>query len=258
MRQRIASVAFNTFREAVRDRVLYNLVVFALLLVASSFLFGQISVGIERLILVNLGMAAISVFGIMIAIFIGIGLVSKEMEKRTLYSILARPLSRWEFILGKYFGLAGTLIVNAALMSVGFFVALFIQVGHFDSKDVWLFVALYFIVLELLIVTAIALLFSTYSSPLMSSIFTLAILIIGTFAEDLRSFAGLMHGVSGWIAMGVAHLVPNFASLNVISSVAHGERVAGALIFYNTVYAMLYCAAALAGAILIFERRNLK
>lgn len=258
MNRRIAAVAFNTFREAVRDRVLYNLVLFAILMVASSLLFGQISIGIERLIIVNLGLTAITVFGCVIAIFIGIGLVSKEIEKRTLYTVLARPLPRWQFILGKYFGLVGTLLVNALLMAIGFFGALLLQVHRFQSQDGWLLVALYFIVLQLLLITAIALLFSTYSSPLMSSIFTLAILIIGTFAEDLRIFAAMMHGFPRWIAMVAAQVVPNFASLNVISLVSHGEKVPGALIFYNTLYVVLYCAAALAGAILIFERRNFK
>lgn len=255
---RILTVGFNTFREAVRDRVLYNLVFFALLLVASSFFFGQISLGIERLILVNLGLTAISIFGIMIAIFIGIGLVSKEMDKKTLYTILARPLSRWEFIVGKYCGLAGTLLVNAFLMSAGFFAALLIQVHRFQKQDGWLLVALYFIVLQLLVITAIALLFSTYSSPLMSSVFTIAILVIGTFAEDLRAFAAMMHGVPRWIALAAAWLVPNFGSLNVVSSVAHGQPVAGSLILYNTLYAVLYASAAIAGAIIVFEHRNLK
>ena len=258
MKGRIAIVAFNTFREAVRDRVLYNLVVFALLLVASSFIFGQISIGIERLILVNLSLTAISIFGIVIAIFIGIGLVSKEIEKKTLYTILARPLDRWEFILGKFFGLSGTLLVNVFFMSVGFFAALFLQSHQLQSKDGWLLVALYFIVLQLVLVTAIALLFSTYSSPLMSSIFTLGVLVIGTFAEDLRTFAATMHGFPRWLATAVGYLVPNFAPFNVTSAVAHGQSVAGKLIVHNTMYAILYSAAVLAGAILVFERRNLK
>src|SRR5438445_8533951 len=117
---RVGHIAFNTFREAVRDRVLYNLVFFALLLVGSTPLFGQISVGLERIVLVNLGLTAISIFGVVIAIFIGIGLVSKEIEKKTLYTVLSRPVRRWEFILGKYFGLAGTLAVNTFFMAVGF------------------------------------------------------------------------------------------------------------------------------------------
>ncbi|HYH00440.1 MAG TPA: ABC transporter permease [Terriglobales bacterium] len=258
MTARIKSIAFNTFREAVRDRVLYNLIVFALLMVASSVLFGQISIGIERLILVNLGLTAISVFGIVIAIFIGIGLVSKEIEKRTLYTVLARPVRRWEFIVGKFFGLTGTLVVNAFFMAVGFFLALLVVVHRFETRDGWLLVALYFIVLQFVIITAVTLFFSTFSSPLLSAVFTLAIVVIGTFAEDLRAFAAMMHGVPRWIAMAAAHVVPNFASLNVISTVAHGNGVAGSLIGLNTLYAVLYAGAAIAGAIIIFERRNLK
>jgi ABC-type transport system involved in multi-copper enzyme maturation permease subunit len=254
----IASIALNTFREAVRDRVLYNLIVFAILLVASSLLFGQISIGIERIVLVNLGLTAISVFGIIIAIFIGIGLVSKEIEKRTLYTVLTRPVNRWQFILGKFFGLAGTLVVNTACMAVGFFAALLILVHRFQSQDGWLLIALYFIVLQFCLVTAITLLFSTFSSPLMSAIFTLSMFVIGTFAEDLRAFAAIMSGPPRWLAIALAHVVPNFAALNIISAVAHGNGVAGRLVLYNTVYVLLYAAAAISGAALVFERRNLK
>jgi ABC-type transport system involved in multi-copper enzyme maturation permease subunit len=123
---RVRSIASNTFREAVRDRVLYNLIVFAFLLIGSALVFGQISIGIEKIVLINLGLAAISIFGVVIAIFIGIGLVSKEIDKKTLYTVLARPVRRWEFILGKFAGLIGTLSVNAGLMAVGFFAALLI------------------------------------------------------------------------------------------------------------------------------------
>src|SRR5258708_21247314 len=125
MNSRLTAITFNTFREAVRDRVLSNLIIFGLLLVASGPLFGQISIGLERLILVNVGLSSISIFGVIIAIFIGIGLVSKEIEKRTLYTILSRPVRRWEFITGKYLGLMLTLVVNTALMTVGLYIALF-------------------------------------------------------------------------------------------------------------------------------------
>ena len=129
---RISAVASNTFREAVRDRVLYNLIFFALLLVGAALLFGQISIGIQRIVLVNLGLSAISVFGVVIAIFIGTGLVSKEMEKKTLYTILSRPVRRWEFIVGKFGGLAWTLVVNTFLMAVGFFAALLFLAHRFE------------------------------------------------------------------------------------------------------------------------------
>ena len=258
MTNRISAIAFNTFREAVRDRVLYNLIAFALLLVGSAVLFGQISIGIERIVLVNLGLTAVSLFGVVIAIFIGIGLVSKEIEKRTLYTVLARPVRRWEFILGKFFGLSGTLVVNTFFMALGFFAALLYLARGFGRADASLLAAIYFIVLQFIIVTAIALLFSSFSSPLLSAVFAFALFLIGSFSEDLRSFAAMAKGVAGALATGLAYLVPNFSALNVISSVAHGEAVAGRLIAYNTLYALLYAAGAIAGATLIFERRNLK
>ena len=258
MKDRIQSIAVNTFREAVRDRVLYNLVVFALLIVGSSLLFGQISIGVERLVLVNLGLTAISLFGIVIAIFIGIGLVSKEIEKKTLYTVLARPVRRWEFIVGKFAGLTGTLTVNAAFMAIGFFGALLYLTHRFERSDVYLLVALYFIVLEFVLITSVALLFSTFSTPLMSAIFAFAMFVIGTFAEDLRGFAAMSTGATKIVSESLAWLVPNFAAFNVISEVAHSQAVSGSLILYNTIYAILYATVCISASIVIFERRDLK
>src|SRR5436190_23947431 len=112
MSMRLVHIASNTFREAVRDRVLYNLIAFALLMSGAAILVGQISIDIERLVVINLGLTAVSLFGLVIAIFIGIGLVSNEIDKRTLYAVLSRPVSPWAFIVGKFLGLAGTLVVN--------------------------------------------------------------------------------------------------------------------------------------------------
>jgi len=258
MNARIVHIAANTFREAVRDRVLYNLIAFALLLSGAAVFVGQISIDIEKLVVINLGLTAVSLFGVVIAIFIGIGLVSKEIEKRTLYTVLSRPVRRWEFIVGKFFGLAGTLFVNTFLMAIGVFAALLYVSRHFHRPDAWILVALYFIVLQFLIICSLALLFSSFSSPLLSAVFAFALFVIGSFAEDLRGFAGMAHGLSRWLATAAAYLVPNFSALNVISSVAHEQPVAAHLIFYNTAYALTYAAMVLCGAVLIFERRNLK
>src|SRR5438132_7779367 len=167
MNTRIFYIATNTFREAVRDRVLYNLIAFALLMTGAAVLVGQISIDIEKLVVINLGLTAVSLFGIVIAIFIGIGLVSKEIEKRTLYTVLSRPVRRWEFIAGKFFGLAGTLVVNTFCMAIGVFVALLYVAHRFTRPDALIFVALYFIILEFVIVTALALFFSSFPSPLL-------------------------------------------------------------------------------------------
>ena len=255
---RLWHIAFNTFREAVRDRVLYNLVFFALLMVGSAPLFGQISIGLERIVLVNLGLTAITLFGVVIAIFIGIGLVSKEIDKRTLYTVLSRPVRRWEFICGKYLGLAGTLIVNAFFMSLGLFAAVLYVKRGLSGEDGHILVALYLIVLQFLVITAITLLFSSFSSPLLSALFAFGVFVIGNFVDDLRGFALLAQGFQRWLILGLSYLVPNFGSMNVVSQVAHGQPVAAALIGMNTLYACLYVFASLSGAVLIFERRNLK
>jgi ABC-type transport system involved in multi-copper enzyme maturation permease subunit len=258
MNSRILHIASNTFREAVRDRVLYNLIGFAVLMSGAAILVGQISFGIERLVVINLGLTAVSLFGTVIAIFIGIGLVSKEIDKRTLYTVLSRPVRRWEFIVGKFFGLSGTLIVNTFFMAIGVFAALLYVSRHFQRSDAWVLVALYFIVLQFLIITALALLFSSYSSPLMSAVFAFSVFVIGSFAEDLRGFAAMTQGFTRWLATGAAYLLPNFSALNVITLVAHEQTVSTQLILFNTAYALIYATMAICGAVLIFEHRNLK
>ncbi|HEY6308455.1 MAG TPA: ABC transporter permease subunit, partial [Candidatus Angelobacter sp.] len=239
MTSRLSAIAINTFREAVRDRVLYNLIIFVLLLVAGAPLLGQISIDIEQLVLINVGLSSISFFGIVIAIFIGIGLVSKEIEKKTLYTILSRPVRRWEFITGKYCGLMMTLVVNAVLMTAGFYVALLINQRQLIRADAGLLIAIYFIILSYLMMTSITLFFSSFSTPIFSAIFAFALFAIGTFSEDLRNFAALAHGATKWFATAAAYAVPNFSSLNVISRAAHNQPIAGSLILFNTLYALL-------------------
>jgi len=201
MNARIASIAANTFREAVRDRVLYNLIAFALLLSGAAIFVGQISIDIEKLVVINLGLTAVSLFGLVIAIFIGIGLVSKEIEKRTLYTVLSRPVRRWEFIVGKFFGLAGTLVVNTFFMAIGVFGALLYVAHHYHKPDAWILVALYFIVLQFLIICSLALLFSSFSSPLLSAVFAFSLFVIGSFAGFALLLASV--GIYGAISYSV-------------------------------------------------------
>lgn len=252
-------VAINTFREAVRDRVLYNLVLFALMMIGAAILVGQISLGIERLVIINLGLSAISVFGIVMAVFIGVGLVYKEIEKRTLYTLLAKPIRRSEFLVGKFGGLLLTLLVNTSFMTLGLGVALY-YVGHpFVREDAWILVAVYFILLELALVTALALFFSCFSSPMLSALFTLGIYVAGVFAADIRGVGEFTKSPAVKAATSVLYyLVPNFHNFNVIEAVAHGEAVPGAMIWQNTLYAVVYVSVVLIAASAVFSRRNLK
>ena len=257
--QRVAAIALNTFREAVRDRVLYNLIVFALLLIGTAVLFGQISIGVERLIVINLGLTAVTFFGLAIAIFIGIGLVYKEMDQRTLYVLLAKPVRRVEFILGKFCGLGLTLLVNTALMAAGFFLALYYVQGKISLPDPNLLAALYFVFLALLLATALALFFSCFSSPVLSAALTFALFIGGSLADDLRELGRMVE--VPWVKAvgeGVYYVIPNFRNFNIISSVAQGHPVPPALLWQNTAYAALYIGLVLAASALIFQNRNLK
>ncbi len=219
-----------------------------MLISAAAIFVGQISIGIERLIVVNLGLTAVSLFGVVIAIFIGIGLVSKEIEKRTLYTVLSRPVRRWEFIVGKFFGLAGTLVVNTFFMGIGVFGALLYVAHKFSGCGrIAILIALYFIVLQFLIICALALLFSSFSSPLLSAIFAFSLFIIGSFADDLRGFAGLTHGIAAMDRDRGGVSSTKLLRFNVITTVAHQQTIGSQLILQNTLYALFYTAMALSG-----------
>ncbi|HXE74146.1 MAG TPA: ABC transporter permease [Candidatus Xenobia bacterium] len=256
---RIGAIALNTFRETVRERVLYNLIVFALLLIGTAILFGQISIGVQTLILINLGLTAITFFGLAIAIFIGIGLVYKEMDKRTLYALLSKPVRRYEFILGKFAGLGLTLLVNVALMTVGFYAALFYIRGASGPENFPSLVAIYFIFLQLLLATALALLFSCFSSPVLSAAFTFGLFIAGSFSTDLLALSKAVQ--APWlegVMRALYYALPNFRNFNISTGVAHGHGVPGVLVLHNTLYALLYTGLVVAAAVLIFQNRNLK
>lgn len=252
-------IARNTFRESVRDRVLYNLVVFVLLLVVAAVVIGRIAVGQEAKIIVDAGLSAMTVFGLLSAIFLGLGLVTKEIEKRTLANILSKPVRRAEFILGKYLGLSLTLLVNAVVMAVAITLALLYAQGGADSLQWRLWPTAFLLWLELLIVTAVALLFSCFSSPALSALFTLLVFLIGRWSLDLKLFAETASSpATRWLSRALYHLLPNLANFNFINQTAYGQAVPWQLLVGNTAYAVCYIAAVLAAAVLIFERRDFK
>jgi len=257
--RRVGIVALNTFREAVRDRVLYNLVFFALVMIAASILVGQISIDIEEMVIVSLGLSAISVIGLLIAVFIGVGLVSKEMDKRTLYALLAKPVRRWEFLLGKFGGLVLTLAVNTIAMAIGLFLALSLIKQSGEHVQPSVLVAVYFILLKLALVVALALLFSCFTTPLLSILYTVGLYVAGLFVTEMRTFqSDTMSKAMRSLLRALSYLLPNFENFDVMAAAAHGRAIPGALIAQNTAYAALYCAVVLATAAAIFTRRNLK
>lgn len=257
--QRIQAIARNTFREAVRDRVLYNLVIFVLLLTAGAIFVGELSAGEEAKIIIDLGLSASLLFGAFISIFVGVGLVYKEIERRTVYAIFSKPVGRGEFLVGKYFGLCLTLLVNVLVMGAGVSLALVYVRRGWDPLVLRIWPAILLIYIELMILTAVALLFSSFSSPALSALLTFFVFIIGHFSRDLKTLAASM-GTAGaqWFFGAIYYLLPNFANYSYITEAGHGimpgaRAVAGALL-----YAVFYIAALLAATTLIFNRRNFK
>lgn len=257
--KRAGVVALNTFREAVRDRVLYNLLFFGLVMMAASIIAGQISIGIEEKVIVTLGLSAISLIGLLISIFIGVGLVSKEMDKRTLYAVLAKPVRRWEFLVGKFGGLVLTLAVNVAAMGIGLFLALIYVKPALERGDATVLTAVYFIWLKLALVVALALLFSCFTTPLLAILFTAGIYIVGLYVQELRNMpVQVMSRGMILFTKGLSYVLPNFENFNIMAMAAHSRQVPGTLIAQNTLYAAVYCAIVLSVAVLVFSRRNLK
>lgn len=256
---RIAAIAGNAFREAVRDRVLYNLVLFVLLLTGAAVFIGELSGGQERKIIVDLGLSAMLLFGVFISIFVGVGLVYKEIERRTVYTIFAKPVSRGEFLLGKYLGLCLTLLVNVVVMGGGVSLALIYVSGGIDPLVISIWPAILLIYVELMILTGVALLFSSFSSPALSALLTFFVFIIGHFSADLKSLATSLGGISArWFFAGLYYLLPNLANLSYITPAAHGQSPNAGYITTAILYALLYITVVLAGATLIFSRRNFK
>ena len=253
----IPTISQNTFREAVRDRVLYNLVVFVLLIIACAVFLGDLTADQEARTIVNIGLAAMLFFGVFIAIFVGVSLVSKEIEKRTLYAVFSKPVGRGEFIVGKYLGLCFTLLVNVAVMGIGISIAL-VAVGGGDlAVSVWGAIALIF--LELTIITAVAVLFSSFSSPALSSILAFLVFVIGHFSASLRDFAtGLGSSSAEYFFAGVYYLLPNLSFFSFATAAAHGKVPVPSDFLLAVLYAATYNAVLLAITILIFRRRNLK
>ena len=256
--RRILSIARNAFREAVRDRVLYNLVLFVLLLIAASLFLGDLSDSQEAKIIVDMGLSAMLLFGVFIAIFVGVGLVYKEIERRTVYAIFAKPVERGELLVGKYLGLCLTLLVNVVVMGAGVSLALLLtRGGGALAWRVWPAVLL--IYFELTILTAVALLFSTFSSPALSALLTFFVFIIGHFSADLKAFASALGTTAAqWFFGALFYALPNLANYSYISPAAYGKLPDAKLFFGALLYAVFYNGLLLGLATLIFNRRNFK
>ncbi|MBI1874262.1 MAG: ABC transporter permease [Acidobacteria bacterium] len=265
----VREIALHVFKESVRDRVPYTLVFFAVLLMATSYLLGQLTAGQEVKIIKDLGLAATSLIGLFIAIFIGIGLVSKEVERRSIYNLLSKPVSRRQVVLGKYLGLVLTLLVNISVMVAALYgvLAYFWFVSDPSVKAGWetpaldpaLMVASGLIFVELALITALALVFSTFSSPLLSAALTFGLFIVGHFNADLKRFDQIVASRPvAYLARALYYLLPNLTLFDVKAEVVHGYHVPATAVVSAVGYAAAYIAVLVATSVFIFERRDFK
>lgn len=240
----------------MRDRVLYNLVLFVLIIIACAILLGDLTDGHEARTIVNIGLNAMLMFGAFIAIFVGVALVSKEIEKRTVFAIFAKPIGRGEFIVGKYLGLCLTLAVNVSVMGLGVSLAL-IYVGNTGlAGTIWPSILLIFF--ELTILTAVATLFSSFSSPALSALLTFFVFVIGHFSTSLRDLAALSSQSARYFFEAIYFVLPNLSHFTFVTNASHGDMPPASMLGGAILYAIVFDAILIAAAMIIFSRRNFK
>jgi ABC-type transport system involved in multi-copper enzyme maturation permease subunit len=249
----VSAIALNTFREAIRDRILYLLVAFTLVLIAASRLLALLTVGSEAKIVKDLGLSAIALAGVLTAVFVGVSLVFKEIEKRTLYTLLATPVRRSQLVVGKYCGLLAVILLNVALMGGALCLLLAVR----GESPAPLVVALVLIGVQLAIVTAFAVLFSCFTNPILSALGTLAVYVVGQLAWsfDLLS-ARVGAGFGRQVCVVLAWLAPNLDRLDLKAQAVHGLAVPPGYVAAGLLYGIGYSIAVLLAACLVFSRRE--
>ncbi len=260
---RVWAIALNTFREATRNRVLYVLVVFAALLMAFSVVLGELSLHEQTRVIKDLGLAGISGVGLVIALFLGVNLLSKELDRKTVFFVIPKPLHRHEFLAGKFLGLAVTLALLVAVMAATLAVVLALEGG---LHDIALVRAEVMVLFELWLVVAVALLFSSFSSPYLSAMFTASLWIVGRNSGELRAFAEgkLADTPIGALLSGVAGVLPDFHAFYVSGGMLgdatpvsiHGAFVGWGYVAQAGLYGAAYGGACLVVAALLFARRD--
>jgi ABC-type transport system involved in multi-copper enzyme maturation permease subunit len=204
-------------------------------------------------------MSAMLVFGALIAIFIGVALVYKEIDKRTIYSLISKPVHRHEFIIGKYAGLCLTLLVNSAVMVFGIELALLYVNGKFVPLHSAVLAASFLVYLELALLVAVALMFSSFTTPLLATLFSFAAYVIGHFSRDLLDMAALSNSTATRVVLtAMYYLLPNLSNFGFITEASHGRIVPLRMAISATVYAIVYGGILLSAAVVIFQKRNFK
>jgi len=261
--RRVAAVARNTFREAARNKILYSLLFFALALIASALALGQLSVHEERRMIRDVGLFGVDVFSVLIAIFVGVNLLYKELALKTVYTILPKPIARWEFVLGKWLGVMATLVAQIVVMGVAVAVTSWFE-GGAEAVDAPLVKALWLLLMNVAIVTSVAMLFSSFSSPFLSGLFSLGVFVVGRSVPDVRALSDRIGDGTGRILSAGCAVLPNLHLFTPSGTAIGGQYVTvhaapfvgASYLAWTSLYAIGYSAVVLGLAMLIFRRRD--
>jgi ABC-type transport system involved in multi-copper enzyme maturation permease subunit len=249
----MSAIALNTFREAVRDRVLYLLLFFALGMITASRVISLLTVGSEEKIIKDIGLASIGLFGVLTAVLIGVSLVFKEIDKRTAHVLLARPIRRWQFLVGKYLGLALVLAVNCTAMTTG----LYLLLAAYGDPDPALLPAIGLIFVEQLVMTAVALLFSSFSTPILSVLLTLSVYTVGHLSWSLHLLRDrLPTGAGRGLCQILYYVLPNLERFNIKGPAVHHIAVPPLEIGLAVLYGAGWVVVLLFIACAVFGRRD--
>ena len=250
---KIAAIAINTFREAIRDKILYAILFFSLLMLFASLALGELSLGHNIKVMKDLGLSAISMFGILLAIFTGVSLVHKELDKRTIYTLLSKPIHRYQFILGKYLGMLFTAFVQLTILTIIFTLLLLYQQQFIDFN---LYSAIFLYWVEIMLITSMALFFSSFTTPFFSGLFTFSFFIIGRLMPDIYQVLTQLKSPVTWIMLKTTTLLPNLQRLNIGPQIVHHEVLRADYLVSASMYAFGYIALFLLFAIVLFNRRD--
>jgi len=253
---RLWIVALNTFKENIRNRVMINILLFAVALILLSLVVGDWSLGHQVKVIKDFGLSAMSLFGLLIALFIGIRLMVQELELRTIYLIASKPIHRWEIVLGKYAGLALTLLVNVFLMTIALW---FVDLKIEKTVDFSLIPAIVLLYVEILLMVGFAMMFSSFASPTLSAVFTIVVFVIGHLSGFLREYVQLYPDRGfHWLFKAIYWVAPNLENLNLKTTVVEHLSLPPHAFGYGLLYGLMYLFIVLFITAAIFDRRDLK
>lgn len=252
--KQVAAIAVNTFKETIRDRVLAVIVVFALIMIVGGLWLGSISLGQQGRMMMDFGLVAVTFFGLIVAVFIAAGLVHKEVEKRTVFVLFSKPVSRAAFIAGKFVGLCATMAVVLAGMGVFLFLLVWVVSG--DPSGM-LLVAVAMIFVQLLAIMAVTILFSTLGSAILASVLGICVFVAGQLSHNVLSLSRLGHNaLTEALSWVVYVIIPNLSAVDVKAGVVGESTLAWSDVGLWTAYLMAYVVVVLALATLVFRRKE--